>query len=58
MISSGHKCNLFSEDSETLIAEMYLFDKDVGRMKVTIEAKSPKHDENLKTVLEMLQGSV
>ena len=58
MISNGHKCNFFSEDSETLIAEMYLFDKDVGRVKVTIEAKSQKQVENLQIVLEMLQGSV
>ena len=58
MISNGHKCNLFSEDSETLIVEMYLFDKDIGRVKVTIEAKSQKQVENLQIVLEMLQGSV
>ena len=58
MISNGHKCNLFSEDSETLIAEMYLFDSDLGRVKVTIEAKSQKQVENLQMVLEMLQGSV
>ena len=58
MISNGHKCNLFSEDSETLIAEMYLFDSDLGRVKVTIEAKSQKQVENLQIVLEMLQGSV
>ena len=58
MISKGHKCNLYSEDSESLIIEMYLFDDDLGRMKVSVEAKSQKQVENLQIVLEMLQGSV
>ena len=58
MISNGHKCNLYSADSESLIVEMYLFDDDLGRMKVSIEAKSPKQVENLRVVSEMLQGSV
>ena len=58
MISNSHKCNLFSADSESLIVEMYLFDDDLGGVKVSIEAKSPKQVENLRAVLEMLQGSV
>ena len=58
MISNSHKCNLFSADSETLIVEMYLFDDDLGRVKVSIEAMSQSQVENLQTVLEMLQGSV
>ena len=58
MISNGHKYNLYSADSESLIAEMYLFDDDLGRVKVSIEAVSQSHIENLKTILEMLQGSV
>ena len=58
MISNGHKCNLFSVDSETLIVEMYLFDDDLGRVKVSIEAMSQSHVENIQTILEMLQGSV
>ena len=58
MISNGHKCNLFSADSETLIVEMYLFDDDLGRVKVSIEAMSQSQVENLQIVLEMLQGSV
>lgn len=58
MISNGHKCNFFSADSESLIVEMYLFDDDLGRVKVSIEAKSPKQVENLRVVLEMLRGSV
>lgn len=58
MISNSHKCNLFSADSETLIVEMHLFDDDLGGVKVSIEAMSPKQVENLQLVLEMLQGSV
>ena len=58
MISNGHKCNLFSADSETLIVEMYLFDDDLGRVKVSIDTMSQTHVENLKIILEMLQGSV
>ena len=58
MISNGHKCNLYSADSESLIVEMYLFDDDLGRVKVSIEAMSQSQVENLETVLEMLQGSV
>ena len=57
-ISNSHKCNLFSTDSETLIVEMRLFDNDLGGVKVSIEAMSPKQVENLKIILEMLQGSV
>lgn len=45
-------------DSESLIVEMQLFDNDIGSVKVSIEAMSPKQVENLKTILEMLQGSV
>ena len=45
-------------DSESLIVEMQLFDNDIGSVKVSIEAVSQSHIENLKTVLEMLQGSV
>ena len=45
-------------DSESLIVEMHLFDDDLGSVKVEIEASSPKQVENLRAVLEMLQGSV
>ena len=58
MISNGHKCNLFSVDSETLIVELHMFDSDLGGVKVSIEAKSPEQVENLRVVLEMLRGSV
>ena len=45
-------------DSESLTVEMHLFDDDLGAVKVSIEAMSPKQVENLQIVLEMLQGSV
>ena len=56
-ISNNHKCNFFSADSESLIVGMQLFDDDLGGVNITIEAKSPKQVENLRVVLEMLQGS-
>jgi len=37
---------------------MSLFDKDIGSVKVSIQSMSQSHFENLKTVLEMLEGSV
>lgn len=43
---------------ESLAVEMKLFDDDLGVVKVSIEAMSPSHVENLQIVLEMLQGSV
>ena len=57
MIAHNHERRFFSADSVSLIVEMQLFDDDLGGVKVTIEAKSPKHVENLKIILEMLQGS-
>ena len=45
-------------DSGSLIVDMHLFDDDLGGVKVSIEAMSPQQVENLKTILEMLQGSV
>lgn len=45
-------------DSESLDVELYLFDDDLGKVKVSIETMSQSQVENLKTVLEMLQGSV
>ena len=58
MISNNHKCNFFSAGTESLIVELCMFDSDLGGVKVSIEAKSPKQVENLRVVLEMLQGSV
>ena len=45
-------------DSESLIVEMQLFDNDIGSVKVSIQSMSQSHLENLKIVLDMLQGSV
>ena len=45
-------------DSESLTVEMHLFDDDLGGVKVSIKAMSPKQVENLQIVLEMIQGSV
>ena len=45
-------------DSESLTVELCMFDDDLGGVKVSIEAMSLKQVENLKTILEMLQGSV
>ena len=44
--------------SESMTVGLYLLDSDIGDAKVSIEAMSPLQVENLKTILEMLQGSV
>ena len=43
---------------ESLSVEMHLFDNDIGSVKVSIQSMSQSQVENLKTILEMLQGSV
>ena len=58
MITQGCTRNFFVSDSESLIVDLQLFDDDLGRVKVSIQSTSQSHFENLKTVLEMLQGSV
>lgn len=58
MTSNNHKCNFFSADTESLIVELRMFDSDLGEVGVSIETKSLKQVENLRVVLEMLQGSV
>ena len=57
-ISNSHKCNLFSANSESLIVEMNLYDDDLGSVRVNIETMAQSQVENLKVILEMLQGSV
>ena len=42
----------------SLTVELQLFDDDLGSVRVNIETMSQSQVENLKTVLEMLQGSV
>ena len=47
-----------SHSSDQLTLEMSLFDNDIGSVKVSIQSMSQSHFENLKTILEMLEGSV
>ena len=54
----NHKRGFFNDGTDSLLVEMYLFDDDLGRVKVSIEAMSQSQVENLQVVLEMLQGSV
>ena len=54
----NHKRGFFNDGTDSLLLEMSLFDKDIGSVKVSIQSMSQSHFENLKTVLEMLQGSV
>ena len=58
MIAHNHERSFFRADSESLIVEMQLFDDDLGGVKVSIEAMSRSQVENLRVILEMLQGSV
>ena len=44
--------------AESIAVDMTLFDNDIGVIKVSIQSMSQGHAENLKTILEMLQGSV
>ena len=54
----NHKRGFFNDGTDSLLLEMQLLDNDLGCVKVSIETMSPKQFENLKTILEMLQGSV
>ena len=47
-----------TRSAESLSVEMHLFDNDIGSVKVSIQSMSQSHVENLKIILEMLQGSV
>ena len=44
--------------AESLTVDMHIFDNDLGSVKVSIETMSKSQVENLKVILEMLQGSV
>ena len=44
--------------AESLTVNMHIFDNDLGSVKVSIETMSKSHFENLKTILEMLHGSI
>ena len=54
----NHKRGFFNDGTDSLFLEMSLFDKDIGSVKVSIQSMSPKQFENLKTILEMLEGIV
>ena len=54
----NHKRGFFNDGTDSLLVEMNLFDNDIGSIKVSIQSTSQSHLENLKTVLEMLEGSV
>ena len=54
----NHKRGFFNDGTDSLLVELQLFDDDLGSVKVSIEAMSPNQVENLKIILEMLQGSV
>ena len=54
----NHKRGFFNDGTDSLLVELYLSDDDLGEVKISIETLSPSHVENLKTILEMLQGSV
>ena len=54
----NHKRGFFNDGTDSLLLEMSLFDKDIGSVKVSIQSMSQSHLENLKIILEMLQGSV
>lgn len=59
-LSKNDKVQLYkiSQSSESITVEMKLFDDDLGIVKVGIETVSKSQVENLKIILEMLQGSV
>ena len=54
----NHKRGFFNDGTDSLLLEMQLLDDDLGCVKVSIETMSPKQFENLKTILEMLHGSI
>ena len=54
----NHKRGFFNDGTDSLLLEMQLLDDDLGCVKVSIETMSPKQFENLKTILEMLYGSI
>lgn len=57
-IVNNHKRGFFNDGTDSLHVELYMFDDDLGRVKVSIDTMSQTHVENLKIILEMLQGSV
>lgn len=56
--SDNVKLSSITRSCKSLAVEMQLFDDDLGIVKVGIETVSKSQVENLKIILEMLQGSV
>ena len=54
----NHKRGFYNDGTDSLLIEMQFLDDDLGDVKVSIQTMSPKQFENLKTILEMLQGGV
>lgn len=54
----NHKRGFFNDGTDSLLVELYIYDDDLGDVKISIETLSLSHVENLKTILDMLQGSV
>ena len=54
----NHKRGFFNDGTDSLLVEMQILDNDLGEVKISIETLSQSHVENLKTILNMLQGSV
>ena len=59
-LSKNDKVRLstITRSAVSLTVELQLFDDDLGSVVVSIETMSQSQVENLKTILEMLQGSV
>ena len=54
----NHKRGFLNDGTDSLLVEMQILDNDLGEVKISIETLSQSHVENLKTILNMLQGSV
>lgn len=57
-VSHNYVSKIFSNDLESLIVGMRLFDSDLGEVDVCVKAMTPVQVKNLEVVLKMLQGSV
>lgn len=51
------RLSTITRNAVSLTAELQLFDDDLGEVRVNIETMSQSQVENLKIILEMLQGS-
>lgn len=51
------RLSTITRNAVSLTAELQLFDDDLGEVRVNIETMSQSQVENLKIILEVLQGS-